>query len=88
MDIGDDGSLCRLRFPQGARGLVCKSIQAFILVQDLLPGRVHGGGSGELGRLLGFTDHSVFAGRSFQVKKTVAIQLVLPFAHKRLSLRI
>jgi hypothetical protein len=42
----------------------------------------------EQGCLLRFTDHSVFAGRSLQVKKSVAIQLALPFAHKSLNLRI
>ena len=42
----------------------------------------------EQGCWLRFTDHSVFAGRSFQVKKSVAIQLALPFAHKSLNLRI
>jgi hypothetical protein len=42
----------------------------------------------EQGCLLRFTDHSIFAGRSFQVNKSVAIQLALPFAHKSLNLRI
>lgn len=36
----------------------------------------------EQGCLLRFTDHSVFAGRSLQVRKSVAIQLALPFAEK------
>jgi hypothetical protein len=36
----------------------------------------------EQGCLLRFTDHSVFAGRSLQVGKRVAIQLALPFAQK------
>lgn len=36
----------------------------------------------EQGYLLRFTDHSVFAGRSLQVSKTIAIQLALPFAQK------
>ena len=36
----------------------------------------------EQGCLLRFTDHSVFAGRSLQVGKLVAIQLALPFAQK------
>jgi hypothetical protein len=37
---------------------------------------------------LRFTDHILFAGRCFQVKKSVAIQPALPFAHKSLNLRI
>jgi hypothetical protein len=37
------------------------------------------------GCLLRFTDHSVFAGRSFCVKSSLAIQLALPFAHKSLN---
>lgn len=36
----------------------------------------------EQGCLLRFTDHSVFAGRSLQVSKSLAIQLALPFAQK------
>jgi flagellar biosynthesis chaperone FliJ len=36
----------------------------------------------EQGGLLRFTDHSVFAGRSLQVTKAVAIQLALPFSQK------
>jgi len=36
----------------------------------------------EQGCLLRFTDHSVFAGRSLQIGKPVAIQLALPFAEK------
>ncbi|RPI31890.1 MAG: hypothetical protein EHM70_10340 [Chloroflexota bacterium] len=36
----------------------------------------------EQGCLLKFTDHSVFAGRSLSVSKSVAIQLALPFARK------
>lgn len=36
----------------------------------------------EHGCLLRFTSHSVFAGRSLQVKKSIAIQLALPFAYK------
>jgi hypothetical protein len=42
----------------------------------------------EQGVLLRFTDHSIFAGRSLQVKNLAAIQLALPFAHKNLILRI
>jgi hypothetical protein len=34
------------------------------------------------GCLVRFTDHSVFAGRSLQVSKPVAIQLALPFSQK------
>jgi len=36
----------------------------------------------EQGCLLRFTDHSVFAGRSLQVSRRLAIQLALPFAEK------
>ncbi len=36
----------------------------------------------EQGCLVRFTDHSVFAGRSFLVSKPVVIQLALPFAQK------
>lgn len=42
----------------------------------------------EQGCLLRFSDHSVFAGRSFQVRKSVAIQLALPFSQKSSILRI
>lgn len=41
----------------------------------------------EQGCLLRFTDHSVFAGRSLHIRKSVAIQLALPFAHKSSNLR-
>jgi hypothetical protein len=40
------------------------------------------------GCLLRFTDHSIFAGRSLQVKKSMAIQLPLPFSQKSTILRI
>jgi hypothetical protein len=36
----------------------------------------------EYGCLLRFTDHSIFAGQSLQVKKLLAFQLVLPFTQK------
>ena len=42
----------------------------------------------EHGCLLRFTDHSVFAGRSLQVKRALAIQLPLPFSLKSSNLRI
>lgn len=42
----------------------------------------------EQGCLLRFTDHSIFAGRFLQVKRTMAIQLALPFSHKSSILRI
>ena len=42
----------------------------------------------EQGCLLRFTNHSVFAGRSLQVRKSVAIQLALPFSRKSSILRI
>ena len=42
----------------------------------------------EQGCLLRFSDHSVFAGRSLQVRRSVAIQLALPFSHKSSILRI
>jgi hypothetical protein len=41
----------------------------------------------EQGCLLRFTNHSVFAGRFLEVKKTMAIQLPLPFSHKSSNLR-
>ncbi len=42
----------------------------------------------EQGCLLRFADHSVFAGRFLEVKRTMAIQLPLPFSHKSSNLRI
>jgi hypothetical protein len=42
----------------------------------------------EQGCMLRFTNHSVFAGRFLQVKKSMAFQLALPFSQKSENLRI
>jgi hypothetical protein len=47
--MGNEGGLRRLQFLKGARRLLRLGSLAFGLVQDPLPGRVHGGGAGQLG---------------------------------------
>ena len=42
----------------------------------------------EQGCMLRFTNHSVFAGRFLQVKKSMAFQLALPFSQKSENFRI